>query len=277
MTSPIVFLTDYGMDDEFVGICHGVMARIAPETRVVDLMHAVPARDVLRGALELAQSIRYMPDDAIFLGVVDPGVGTPRRGIAVSTASGRALVGPDNGLLSLAWQALGGVAEAVEITSPEVVLSPPSATFHGRDVFAPAAAHLAAGMVLAGLGDAIDPASLAVLEVPKPRIGQGELATRVLSFDHFGNVQLAARGPDLEAAGLAEASAFSLHASGSAHAARRAATFGDVETGALALIVDSLGWLEVVVNGGSAAAALSLEGGDAVTITRHPDPVPTSR
>ena len=144
MSRPIVFLTDYGRSDAFVGICHGVMARIAPDARVIDLTHAVPRQDVLRGAVELARAVPYMPADAVYVAVVDPGVGSDRRAVAVA-AGASLLVGPDNGVLSLAWDALGGVTEAVEIASPAVVLAPVSRTFHGRDIFAPAAAHLAAG------------------------------------------------------------------------------------------------------------------------------------
>jgi S-adenosylmethionine hydrolase len=126
--------------DEFVGVCHGVIARIAPDAHVIDLSHAVPRQDVLRGAITLGRSVPYLPDDAVYLGVVDPGVGSERRAIVVRTVSGVDLVGPDNGLLSFAWDALGGVDAVVEVRSDAVVLAPVSRTFHGRDVFAPAAA-----------------------------------------------------------------------------------------------------------------------------------------
>src|SRR6184192_3638615 len=124
MARPIVFCSDYGLADEFVGVCHGVIARIAPEARVIDLTHGIRAMDVRGGAAELMTSVRYMPDDAVFLAVVDPGVGTARRAVAVETAGGQVLVGPDNGLLSLAWVQLGGPARAVEITSRDVILTP---------------------------------------------------------------------------------------------------------------------------------------------------------
>ncbi len=156
MTRPIVFLTDYGLSDEFVGICHGVIARISPGTRIIDLTHAIPRQDVMSGALTLGRATRYMPADAVYLAVVDPGVGSDRRSIALRAASGALLVGPDNGVLSLAWDALGGTDTVVEVTAPDVVLHPVSKTFHGRDVFAPAAAHLSAGMPLEGLGPAVD-------------------------------------------------------------------------------------------------------------------------
>src|SRR6266511_4683271 len=135
----ITFLSDYGLEDHFVGVCHGVIARIAPNARVIDLAHGIPPQDVLRGAMVLAGAAPFMPEDAVYLGVVDPDVGGPRGAVAVRAASGALLVGPDNGLLSLAWEALGGAEAAVEIAAPDVLLEPVSATFHGRDVFAPAA------------------------------------------------------------------------------------------------------------------------------------------
>ena len=157
MTRPIVFCTDYGLQDEFVGVCHAVMARIAPDAHVIDLTHAIPRQDVGRGAMALSRAVAYLPDDAVVVAVVDPGVGSERRAVALSTSAGVLLVGPDNGLLSSTWEALGGVEEAREIAADGVVLTPVSETFHGRDVFAPAAAHLAAGMALERSGPSIDP------------------------------------------------------------------------------------------------------------------------
>ena len=173
MSRPIVFLTDYGMADEFVGVCHGVMLRIAPDVRVIDLTHSIPRQDVMHGALTLGRATSYLPEDAVYVAVVDPGVGSGRGSIAVRAASGALLVGPDNGVLSLAWEALGGAEDAVEITSDDVVLQPVSRTFHGRDVFAPAAAHLAVGMPLAALGSALDVDRLHVLELPGPMVAVG--------------------------------------------------------------------------------------------------------
>jgi len=156
MTRPIVFLTDYGLADEFVGICHGVIARIAPEAHVIDLSHAITRQEVLQGALVLARATDYLPEDAVYVAVVDPGVGSDRRAIAVEASSGAVLVGPDNGLLSMAWEALGGARRAFEITSGSVMLPTPSKTFHGRDVFTPAAAHLASGTPIEDVGPAVD-------------------------------------------------------------------------------------------------------------------------
>jgi len=266
VTRPIVFLSDYGLEDEFVGTCHGVIARIAPESRVIDLMHAIPPHDVLRGALVLAQAVRFMPADAVFLAVVDPGVGTARWRLAVRTESGSDLVGPDNGVLSLAWARLGGVAEAVEIASPDVVLHPIAPTFHGRDVFAPAAAHLARGSDLASLGPPVDPGSLVILSLPEAEVRHGRVSTEVLAQDRFGNLQLSARPADLEAAGLSSARVLEVRGLGVVASLHVVASFGEVEHGDLALIVDSGGWLAIAVNGGSAAEALALSSGDALTV-----------
>jgi S-adenosylmethionine hydrolase len=260
MTLPIVFLTDYGLADEFVGVCHGVMLTIAPDARIVDLTHAIPRQDVMRGALTLGRAIRYLPKDAVLVAVVDPGVGSDRRSIAVRSSSGALLVGPDNGLLSLAWEALGGVAAAVEITSERVMLHPVSRTFHGRDVFAPAAAHLANGTPLDELGPAIGSGELHVLEPPGPMVAPGAIGARVTGVDGFGNVQLNVVPEDLQAAGL-----------GSTLAVRgrqvpRVGIFGDVTQGTLAAIVDSQGQLALVVNHGSAAEVLGLAVGKTVVL-----------
>jgi S-adenosylmethionine hydrolase len=262
-----VFLSDYGLEDEFVGICHAVMSRISPESRVIDLSHAVPPQDVFRGALTLHRAIGYLPAEAVTLVIVDPGVGMPRRPVAVETAQkGRLLIGPDNGVLSLAWAEEGGVATAVEISSPDVMLEPVSRTFHGRDVFAPAAAHLARGMALPSLGPPVAPASLVAMSLPRAGVEPGEIDAEVLAIDRFGNTQLSARPDDLEAAGLERSAELELTAGEWSTRARRVATFGDVVEGEFGLIVDSSGWLAVVINRGSAAEALGLTVGDPVAV-----------
>jgi S-adenosylmethionine hydrolase len=260
MSRPIVFLTDYGLADEFVGVCHGVIARIAPDAHVIDLSHAVPRQDVLRGAITLGRSVPYLPDYAVYLGVIDPGVGSERRAIVVRTVSGVDLVGPDNGLLSFAWDALGGVDAVVEVRSDAVVLAPVSRTFHGRDVFAPAAAHVARGMALTDLGPAVDPGTLRTLEVPGPMVAVGAVGARVMSVDGFGNVQLNARADDLEAAGIGDTMSVG------GRVVPRVGIFSDVPPGAVAALLDSQGQLALVVNSGSAAETLGLVVGRAVVI-----------
>ncbi len=260
MSRPIVFMTDYGMVDEFVGVCHGVMLRIAPDARVIDLTHSIPRQDVMRGALTLGRATSYMPDDAVYVAVVDPGVGSGRGSIAVRAASDALLVGPDNGSLSLAWEALGGAEAAVEITSDDVVLQPVSRTFHGRDVFAPAAAHLAAGMPLADLGPPLGVEHLRVLELPGPMVASGAIGARVIGVDGFGNVQLNVGPHDLEAAGVGPV----LTVRG--RAVPQVGVFADAPQGTLAAIIDSQGQLALVVNQGSAADTLGLSVGKTVVL-----------
>jgi hypothetical protein len=260
MTRPIVFLTDYGLADGFVGVCHGVIERIAPGARVIDLTHQVPRQGVLQGAIALGRATRYMPDDAVYLAVVDPGVGSQRRAIAVEARSGAHLVGPDNGLLSMAWAELGGASRAVEVASEDVVLHPVSQTFHGRDIFAPAAAHLASGVDLRQLGPPVPLEDLHALDLPGPMVGPGSVGARVVAIDTFGNVQLNATPADLAAAGVGPTLGIG----------RRdvplVTTFADVPPGVCAAVVDSEGFVALVVNRGSAADVLGLSVGDAIVL-----------
>jgi S-adenosylmethionine hydrolase len=260
MIRPIVFLTDYGLADGFVGVCRGVIERIAPGASVIDLTHQVPRQDVLHGAITLGRAARYMPDDAVYLAVVDPGVGSERQAIAIEARSGALLVGPDNGLLSMAWAELGGAARAVEVVSADVLLHPLSQTFHGRDVFAPAAAHLAAGADLERLGPSVPLDELHVLDLPGPMVGPGSVGARVVAIDGFGNVQLNATTAELDAAGIGSTLGLG------ARDVPLVATFADVPPGACAAIVDSEGFIALVVNRGSAAHLLGLSVGDAIVL-----------
>lgn len=271
MTRPIVLCTDYGLHDEFVGICHGVIARIAPDARVIDLTHAIPRQDVVRGAIVLSRATPFMPIDAVFCAVVDPGVGSERRAIAVRTAHGALMVGPDNGLLAPACLELGGVAEAREITSDSVVLQPVSNTFHGRDVFAPAAAHLAVGMALENIGVEIDPGALHTLELSGPMVTPGAVGARVVGVDGFGNVQLNVQEEHLRAAG------FTGHVHVGGAAVPFVSIFADLPEHGLGAILDSQGFVALVVNQGSAAEALNLHEGSAVILEVGDDPVPPER
>jgi S-adenosylmethionine hydrolase len=262
---PIVFLSDYGLDDEFVGLCHSVIARIAPDVRVIDLSHGIPPRDVARGAMVLADAIPYAPPDAVFLAVVDPGVGTARLPIVVE-AGEAFLIGPDNGLLSLAWDWLGGPSRAFVIESEHLGLSNPSRTFHGRDVFAPAAARVAAGESPETLGRALDLARM--LRIPPPRgiVKSWSVDCRVVGIDRFGNVQLSAGEEDLDEAGLAPADTLAVRTPKSTLSLPRARTFADVPEGDTALIVDATGRLALIVNGGSASDSLAVRIGDVVEV-----------
>lgn len=264
MTRPIVFLTDYGLGDEFVGVCLGVMTRIAPAARVIDLTHSIARQDVLQGAVTLSRAVRFMPEDAVYLGVVDPGVGSARRPMAVEAASGALLVGPDNGLLSMAWAAMGGAVRAALISSERVVLEPVSKTFHGRDVFAPAAAHLAAGLPLTEVGPELDPGSLEIIDLPGPMITPGAVGARVTAVDGFGNVQLNATPEELESAGIGERVIVG------DRILPRVPAFADVPHGGPAVIVDSQGFVALVVNHGSASSLFGLVPGSTVMLGRAP-------
>jgi len=263
----IVFLSDFGYRNEWVGICHAVMNRISPASPIVDLSHGIPPLDVRSGAVLLVDSLPYLAADAIVLAIVDPSVGRDRD-VALEAADGRLVVGPDNGLLAPAASALGGVARAVEITSPKVVLTPVSPSFHARDVLAPAAAHLAAGADLATFGDGLDPATLVALAIPEPTVERGKIECEVLDLNRFGNVLLNVRASQLAEAGL-DVEEIQVDATSGAGRARRVATYAEVASGDWGLIVDPRGWLSVVRgNPANAAEGLgSVAPGDPIWLT----------
>jgi hypothetical protein len=267
MTRSIVFLSDFGFRNEWVGICHAVINRIAPESPIVDLSHGIPALHVDAGALLLADSMPYLAEEAVVLAVVDPSVGRDRD-IAVEAEDGRVLVGPDNGLLAPGWRAAGGPARAVSISSEDVVLLPVSPSFHARDVLAPAAAHLARGMALEELGDAIPVESLADLHLPEPLVEPRRIQCEVFDLNRFGNVQLNVRESHLEAAGLDGAAKISVQAHAGTGLATRVATYADLEAGDWGLIVDPRGWLAVIRgNPANAAEGLGVGTGDLVWLS----------
>ena len=267
MTRSIVFLSDFGYRNEWVGICHAVIDRLAPECRVVDLSHGVPPLDVRAGALLLADSLPYLRHDAVVLAVVDPSVGRDRD-IAVRTGDGRLLVGPDNGLLAPAWRAAEGVVDAVCVTSSEIVLEPVSPSFHARDVLAPAAAHLARGRSLEDLGKALDVGTLVDVRMPEPLVEPGKIACEVIDVNRFGNVQLNVRGSHLAAAGLDNAEGLSVETQSGAAVVKRVSTYADLTPDEWGVLVDPRGWLSVVRgNPGNAAEGLGVGGGDLVWIT----------
>lgn len=276
----IFFLTDYGRRDGFVAVCHGVMLRIVPDVRIIDVTHDVPPQDVRHGAVVLAQTVPYLPPSVV-VGVVDPGVGSRRRAVAVVVGE-HVLVGPDNGLLVWAADTAGGVAEAVELTSPEYRLGGNAITFHGRDIFAPAAAHLAAGVPMRELGPAVPPDALVRLPDPVVRVRDGGVQAEVHVVDHFGNVSLAARAADLDRAGVTVGDRLDVvvgarsGSSGnegdsstgepSVYRARVCRIFADVAPGELLAYVDSYGYAALAVSQGNAAGRLGVVPGDAVTL-----------
>ena len=256
----ISLTTDYGTFDGFVAACHGAIARIAPDVRVIDVTHHVPPADIPRGAAVLAQTAPYLPP-SVHCAVVDPGVGTARRAIAIATPTG-VLVGPDNGVLIWAAEALGGISEVVELTNKDWFTGDISRTFHGRDVFAPAAARIAVGAPLSEAGPPVDADTLVRLPDPVVAVGDGWLEAEVLTVDRFGNVQLAATGDTLTGLGT------ELLIAGNVRA-RRGTTFQDVGTGALLVYEDSAGHVSVAVNGGRAVVVLSVRPGDVLRIAER--------
>jgi S-adenosylmethionine hydrolase len=259
------FLTDYGLADGFVAACHGVAARIAPGLRVIDITHLVPPGDVRRGAAVLAQTLPYLPP-GVHVAVVDPGVGTARRAIAVQ-AGGNVLVGPDNGLLSWAVAGLGGADSAYHLTNGDLWLHPVSRTFHGRDIFMPVAAHLASGTGLASAGDPIDPAGLVTLPAPVSRVRRGEADGEVVSVDRFGNVQLSITAADLGRLGAWSGTTLSARCGRRRFAMPYLETFAAAAPGDMVAFTDSAGLVSLAVNGGDAARTLGLRPGARVRLS----------
>ncbi len=261
MTGPVItFLSDYGLGNEFVGVCHAVIARRCPAARVIDLTHAIPRHDVHTGAIVLRGTLPYLPD-AIILAVVDPGVGTTgargRRAVALRTVEdGRLLVGPDNGLLMPVCERLGGVAEAVAVEGSSERLEPVSATFHGRDIFAPVAAALADGAEPSALGEPIDPTELRRLNIPEAVLTPAGLELHVLHSDTFGNLILDGQLAQLAALGVELGQEVTVRHGATMHHATVARTFADVHPGGLLLYQDGLGMLALAVNRGSAVEML---------------------
>lgn len=253
----ITLLTDYGYEDEFVGVCHGVIGSICPGARVIDVTHGIPKYDVRQGALVLRNTVPFMPP-GVHVGIVDPQVGTERRGLALRCADGRILVGPDNGLLSLAWERCGGIDRAVDITRSPHRLEPMSATFHGRDVFAPVAARLAGGAELADAGDALDPSELATVALPEPRRDGDAIVAHALVVDRFGNVSLNLTHGDMAGSGISLGRTVEIAAGGERFLAKYAHTFADVKRGEVLLYEDAYRSLAIAINRGDAAGTMQL-------------------
>lgn len=261
---PIALLTDFGHRDPFVGICHGVILRVDPTIPIIDLTHGIERQDVHAGAVALADSVGFLPDDAVVVGVVDPGVGTARRALAVEAADGMAFVGPDNGLLSSAIETRGGAQAAFEISESPWRLEPVSDTFHGRDIFAPVAARIASGAPIVESGVAIEPDDLVSLDRPHATTIDGELTTSVVAIDQYGNARLAATPADLGA--IERGAAIEIDTDDMRRQVVYARTYAEAESGDPLLLVDSSGSLSISVSGGDAAQMLRLEPGKVVRI-----------
>lgn len=266
----ITFLTDYGLENKFVGVCRGVMARIAPSVRLLEITHLVPRGDIRHGAAVLDQAILYLPP-AVHLAVVDPGVGTERRAIAVS-AGGQVLVGPDNGLLCWAADRLGGAESVYQICAPAYFLQPMSTTFHGRDLFSPVAAHIAGGVELSALGPQVPVDSLVRLPLPVRRASDGVVEGEVLIVDRFGNLQTTVDVGLLEQLGVSVGANIEVTANGSVHQCPFVETFGNVSAGELLAHIDSAGLLALAINLGDAGDRTGLIEGSRFRLRRvdHP-------
>jgi S-adenosylmethionine hydrolase len=266
----VTFLSDYGTRDEFVGIVHSVIRSLAPEARVIDLTHEIAPFDVRAGGLTLARSVQYLAPGVV-VAVVDPGVGSERRGVAVEVGDGASvLVGPDNGLLAPAVAMCGGATRAVALTDREYQLPAPGPTFAGRDVFAPAAAHLCTGVDVHELGEPVDPASLLPGVLPVSYEEDGDLVGEVLWVDQYGNAQLNIDPDDVEAFGDRVRVAFG----GEVRTARRARSFAEIGANQIGLVVDSYGMLAVVADRHAAAVELGLTAGTEVRLRAFADDEP---
>lgn len=250
----ITFLTDFGLQDDFVGTCHGVIKRIAPQAEIIDVTHGIPPQAVLQGALVLANTLPYMPV-GVHLAVVDPGVGGHRRPLALLDADGRLFVGPDNGLLIPAAER-AGIVEAHELANPAYALDSVSRTFHGRDLFAPAAAHLATGVSIGELGPPIDAGALVRLDLPEPSYGEGIVDATALYVDSFGNIALNLTRDDLARVAVVPGTRIELELAGERYYAVAARTFADARPGDVILYEDSYRNMSVAISGGNAAQML---------------------
>ena len=262
---PVVsFLSDFGLTDEFVGVCKAVVLRAAPTAQIIDVTHGIAPFDVRAGALALARSIQYLPPGVV-LAVVDPGVGSDRRAVAVEVESGF-LVGPDNGLLAPAVAMLGGASRVVSLTNPEYQLEAPGATFAGRDIFAPAAGYLAAGTPLEALGELLDPLALVPGTVPLPKDEGGRAEGEVLWVDRYGNAQLNIDPGDLAALGVEPGGPLEIRCGQDRRTGRWVGSYAEAGPYELAVVVDSYGLVSLTLDRRPAAEELGLRAGSAVTL-----------
>jgi S-adenosyl-L-methionine hydrolase (adenosine-forming) len=264
----LTFLSDYGVEDAFLGVCKGVIARTAPEVRILDVLHLVNPQDVEQGAAVLASAIPYLPVPAVHLALVDPFRAEPVRGIAVRTADGATFVAPDNGLTSQAWEVAGGAVQAFVLDNPALWHPTPARTFRGRDVFAPVAARLAAGLPIEEVGTAVAIDELERLDVRAATVDDDHVHAEIVMVDHFGNLTLNLQRADLEAAGIQLGDAVEVRCGGKTLTLPFTLTYGEVARGRLAVCEDSFRTVTIAVNQGSAAGALRARRGDPLVIAR---------
>ena len=256
----VTFLTDFGLTDDFVGICHGVIRQIAPRADVIDLTHGITPQQVIQGARRLARALPYLPV-GVHLAVVDPGVGGSRRAVALTTRTGRIFVGPDNGLLTRAADT-EGIEAAVELTETRFHLATVSLTFHARDIFAPVAAHVANGVDLGDLGGELDPDRLVRIDDPVPRRVGDTIHATVLDCDRFGNVQINVAYAEIAAFG----DTVELAVEGRPFRAVVAPTYSGAPKGGLVVLEESFGETEIAQNGGSASSELGVAPGSEIVL-----------
>lgn len=261
----VTFLSDYGLEDEFVGVCHGVMLRIAPHLKIIDIDHNILRQDIRHGAIVLQQSLPFLPD-SVHLAVVDPTVGSGRKAIAIETGWGEHFVGPDNGVLIPAAESSGGIKRVHEITDESFLLRPISRTFQGRDVFAPATAHLAAGVDPSDLGAELKIDELVPLEIPAAWIHDDHLHAEALQVDRFGNLQLNLGRQQLAQVGLEDAARLEVRIEGHRLNIGLGASYSHVEQGEFVLVEDSYRYLSLSVNKGDAAAQLRARAGSTAIV-----------
>ncbi|CAA9351539.1 MAG: hypothetical protein AVDCRST_MAG07-3216 [uncultured Frankineae bacterium] len=282
MTAPqaqqwLTFLSDYGLEDAFLGVCKGVIARTSPQVRVLDVLHLVSPQDVEQGAAVLASAVPYLPTPAVHLALVDPFRAPPARGVAVRTADGSVFVSPDNGLTSLAWEPAGGPVSAHLIDNPELWHPSPARTFRGRDVFSPVAARLAGGLPIEQVGTRLDVDDLERLTVREPAVEPDHVHGEVVQVDHFGNLTLNLQRCHLEQAGLSIGDTIELRCSGKSRVVPFLTTYGEAGRGRLVVCEDSFGTITIAVNAGSAAARLRAGRGEPLVLSRMPAQDPASR
>lgn len=264
MQSIIGFVSDFGLEDTWVGVCHAVIHRACPQAHVVDLGHQIPPFDVRKGAATAAAGVYQLPE-AIHLVVVDPGVGGSRRNLCLVGGSGTKLVGPDNGVLLPAMWRAGGIAEAYSIDAAKIDSASPLATFHARDVLAPAAAALACGVSPDALGVPVDPASLAPAPFGQCVVDGSVVLGEVLEADRFGSLRMNIPAEEIEEMGL-RVPRIEISLGHNALVVPFASTFSDVAEGDPVAIVDSSGWLTLAVNKGDASDRYGVTPGTKVKI-----------
>jgi S-adenosyl-L-methionine hydrolase (adenosine-forming) len=273
----LTFLSDFGFEDPFLGVCKGVIARTAPDVQVLDVMHLVEPQDIEQGAAVLASAVPYLPVPAVHLALVDPFRAAPVRGVAVRTGDGSTFVSPDNGLTSLAWQVAGGGVQAHLLDNPDMWAPKAARTFRARDVFAPVAAALAAGTPIEQVGTPIDVEDLELLAVREPTVDEDHVHGEVVTVDHFGNLTLNLQRAHLEQAGITLGDAVELRCSGKARTVPFLTTYGEAERGTLVVCEDSFSTVTVAVNQGRASTELRARRGDPVVIARQHAPAAVRR